>query len=718
MASGIRRLGEKASRWIDLGLWSAAVLLLLTAGIGALGTTNLFDSEADVHRANEVISGLERLLSLARDMETGQRGYIITGKPEYLQPYEAALPDIRKQFDFLAPLVQDEAVQRQRLAALHTLLDKKQDELASTIALRKTVGFDAARAVVSNDSGKIFMDQARALANDMEASVEQRLVALRERARTTRDVAIAVGLASGLLTLAVCLSFGYMMRRLLLVEASAADDLFEQRELLHVTLASIGDGVVATDVDGRVTFFNRAAEEMTALAGDAVVGRPIAEALTFRHASARRAIDNPARVAVERQRTATLPAHARLVGRNGGELPVDGNAAPTFDANGRLIGAVLVVRDVSERERAEERFRLAVEAAPNAMIMVGREGRIVLVNSQAERLFGYVRDDMIGQNVDMLVPERFRSGHAAHRSAFFGTPGARPMGAGRDLYGLRRDGAEFPVEIGLNPITTSEGTFVLSSIADITERKRSELELRRRSEELARSNQDLEQFAYVASHDLQEPLRAVAGPLQLLQRRYQGQLDARADEFIGHAVDGATRMQALIDDLLSYSRVGRLEDARQSVDCERALDEALRNLSAAVRDAGARISHDRLPVVHGIPAQVVLLFQNLLGNAIKFRRKDRTAHIHLASETRDDAWAFRISDNGIGIDPQYFERIFLIFQRLHTRREYPGTGLGLALCKRIVEHHGGRIWVESAPGQGTTFSFTLSRPAADETGRR
>lgn len=715
MASGIRRLGKTASRWIDFGLWTAAALLLLTAGVGALGTARLFDSEADVHRASEVISGLERLLSLARDMETGQRGYILTGKPDYLQPYEAALPEIRKEFDALAPLVQDDPVQQRRLAALRTLLKRKQDELAATIALRKSEGFDAAQAIVSSDAGKIFMDRARTMVNDMEATVQQQLRALRDRARATRDVAIAVGLASGLLTLVVCVSFGYVMRRLLLVESAASDDLFAQRELLHVTLASIGDGVIATDVDGRITFFNRVAEEMTALAADAVVGQPIEQVLTFRHALTQRVIDNPARVAVERKRIAALPVHTRFVGRGGGELPVDGNAAPTFDAKGKLVGAVLVVRDVSERERAEERFRLAVEAAPNAMIMVNREGKIVLVNSQAEKFFDYVRGDMIGQGIDMLVPERFRAGHATHRGAFFGKPDARPMGAGRDLFGLRRDGSEFPVEIGLNPITTSEGAFVLCSITDITARKRAEHELRRRSEELARSNQDLEQFAYVASHDLQEPLRAVAGPLQLLQRRYQGQLDARADEFIGHAVDGATRMQSLIDDLLSYSRVGRLEDARQPVDCERVLDEALRNLSAAIRESGVQITHDRLPIVHGIAAQLVLLFQNLIGNAIKFRSKDRIARIHLEADTRDDAWVFRVRDNGIGIDPQYFERIFLIFQRLHTRREYPGTGLGLALCKRIVEHHGGRIVVESEPGRGTTFSFALSRPGAEET---
>jgi light-regulated signal transduction histidine kinase (bacteriophytochrome) len=190
----------------------------------------------------------------------------------------------------------------------------------------------------------------------------------------------------------------------------------------------------------------------------------------------------------------------------------------------------------------------------------------------------------------------------------------------------------------------------------------------------------------------------VAGPLQLLQRRYEGQLDARADEFIGHAVDGATRMQALIDDLLSYSRVGRLEDPKQSVSAEHALQSALKNLAVVIQETRAEITHDALPAVQAISTQLTLLFQNLIGNAIKFRQKDRAPRIRIGAEPVGDQWQFSVADNGIGIADQYFDRIFVIFQRLHTRREYPGTGLGLALCKRIVEHHGGKIWVESTPG--------------------
>lgn len=380
---------------------------------------------------------------------------------------------------------------------------------------------------------------------------------------------------------------------------------------------------------------------------------------------------------------------------------------PIRDAEGRMVAIGGISTDISERKRAEERLRRVVEAAPNAMIMVNRGGHIVLVNSQALRVFGYSRDELLGLGIDDLVPARYRAGHPGYREAFFSDLRSRPMGTGRHLYGLRRDGSEFPVEIGLNPIETDEGMFVLAAVVDITERRRAEEALQERTDELARSNRDLEQFAYVASHDLQEPLRAVAGPLQLLQRRYQGQLDARADEYIGHAVEGAGRMQALIEDLLTYSRVGRADNAFQPTGCEAALDYALKNLSAALEEAGAQVHRGPLPAVRAIAPQLSLLFQNLVGNAIKFRRKEGPVEIRVAAEPHGEGWLFRVEDNGIGIDAQYFERIFLIFQRLHTRRDYPGTGIGLALCKRIVERHGGRIWVESEPGRGTTFFFTL-----------
>jgi signal transduction histidine kinase len=248
---------------------------------------------------------------------------------------------------------------------------------------------------------------------------------------------------------------------------------------------------------------------------------------------------------------------------------------------------------------------------------------------------------------------------------------------------------------------------------DVTERRKAQEELRRinaeleqRTEELTRSNQDLEQFAYVASHDLQEPLRIVAGYIQLLERRYKAKLDKDAGEFIAFAVDGVSRMQNLIQDLLMYSRVGTRGQRLATTDCEKVLDHALANLQMSIQESGAVITHDPLPTVTGDEAQLVQLLQNLVGNAIKFRGQ-RKPEIHVGARPHDGRWLFWVKDNGIGIEPQYRERIFIIFQRLHGREKYAGTGIGLALCKRIVERHGGRIWMESEEGQGSTFYFTL-----------
>ncbi len=242
---------------------------------------------------------------------------------------------------------------------------------------------------------------------------------------------------------------------------------------------------------------------------------------------------------------------------------------------------------------------------------------------------------------------------------------------------------------------------------EITVRKQAQEELQKTVEELARSNTELEQLASVASHDLQEPLRKVSSFTQLLQRRYKGKLDADADRFIHHAVDAAARMQVLINDLLAYSRVGTRSKEFEPVDCSAVLDQAVSNLHVAIEESGAAVTRDPLPTVVADDIQLVQLFQNLIANALKFRGKD-TPRIHVSAEQKGDKWAFSFRDNGIGIDPKFFGRIFTIFQRLHKRTEYSGTGIGLAICKKVVERHGGRIWIESEPGKGTTFYFTIT----------
>jgi light-regulated signal transduction histidine kinase (bacteriophytochrome) len=260
----------------------------------------------------------------------------------------------------------------------------------------------------------------------------------------------------------------------------------------------------------------------------------------------------------------------------------------------------------------------------------------------------------------------------------------------------------------LSPLESADGILVTAAIRDVSVRHKAEAHLLQMVWELNRSNEELRQFAYVASHDLQEPLRMVASFTQLLAVRYKGQLDADADEFIAFAVDGASRMQRLIQDLLLYSRIGTKGADLRNTSSEDALQQALANLRGAIEESGARVTHDVLPTVHADETQLTQLFQNLVGNAIKYHGA-APPRVHIAAaEEGVSKWAFSVRDNGLGIEKQYFDRIFGVFQRLHTRSEFSGTGIGLAICKKIVERHGGTISVESALGTGSTFRFVLA----------
>jgi PAS domain S-box-containing protein len=360
----------------------------------------------------------------------------------------------------------------------------------------------------------------------------------------------------------------------------------------------------------------------------------------------------------------------------------------------------------------EGRYRGLLEAAPDAMVVVNQGGEIVLVNAQAEKQFGYRRDELLGQKVTNIIPVGFAERLIADDLRSAEDASAQQIGTGIELIARRKDGSEFPIELMLSPLRNAEGTLVTAAIRDISVRKNAAVVLLQKVKELNRSNEELGQFAYIASHDLQEPLRMVASYTQLLSRRYKGKLDADADEFIAFAVDGASRMQRLIQDLLAYSRVGTKGKDLLETSSEDALQQALSNLRGAIEESSAVVTHDPLPAVMADEMQLIQLFQNLVGNAIKYQRPG-IPRVHVsAAKNGGKKWYFTVKDNGLGIDPQYFERIFGMFQRLHKRDEFAGTGIGLAICKKIVERHGGNISVESKPGQGSTFRFALSERLA------
>jgi PAS domain S-box-containing protein len=377
-----------------------------------------------------------------------------------------------------------------------------------------------------------------------------------------------------------------------------------------------------------------------------------------------------------------------------------------------------LMRSIRDIEQAQHKFKGLLESAPDAIVIVGENGTIHLVNNKCEHIFGYTKNELIGHDVELLLPERFRTTPNKNRKLFYDFPGVRSTDVGLELLGQRKNGEEFPVEISISPLDTEEGVLVTAAIRDISEKKSLEKEIReanvtlekkvkQRTAELEIKNKELEQFAYVASHDLQEPLRTTSSFVELLRKQYYGKLDDNADRYINYVIQASDRMKTLIKDLLDYSRIGR-EKQFEPVDCNVAFSEVMADLAKVIKENKAVITAGDLPVVNAFPTELKLLFQNLISNSIKFQKPGIAPHIEITTTRGNGHWHFHFRDNGIGIEKQYQQRIFIIFQRLHNRSVYEGSGIGLAHCKKIVELHGGTIWVESEAGKGSTFHFTLA----------
>jgi PAS domain S-box-containing protein len=338
--------------------------------------------------------------------------------------------------------------------------------------------------------------------------------------------------------------------------------------------------------------------------------------------------------------------------------------------------------------------------------VVNQAGVIVLVNVQAEKQFGYRRDELVGQKVMNIIPEGFAERLIADATRSTAEALAQQIGMGIELSGRRKDGTEFPIEIMLSPLESTEGILVTAAIRNISARKKSEQELAVANQVLEESNLELKQFAYIASHDLQTPLRSIAGFVQLLQQEYEGKLDEQARDWILRTVRAVARMQTLIRDLLSYSRVEARSGPFTQIPFVDIVNDALILLESSIHDSGGQVACGKLPIVMGDRSQLVQLMQNLIGNGLAYR-SDKPPHIHISAERGGKDWIFSIRDNGIGIDPKHYEPIFEIFKRLHHQKDKPGTGIGLAVCRRVVTRHGGKIWVESESGYGSTFHFTI-----------
>ncbi|MHB8217460.1 MAG: PAS domain S-box protein [Candidatus Sulfotelmatobacter sp.] len=817
--------------WKILSAFASAVLALLVVGAISYRTLAVSaESDKWVRHTHEVLEKLQDLHSSMQSMQSSYREFVLTGKESFADSYHASIVNAKQSGASIRTLTADNPEQQKRVPDLESLMAQEIQAGDTIIGQRRSMGLEAGEALLGGPA-QLVMDEFQGVVVSMQAE-ESRLLELREADATqrmgqTKTILILGTLLGVLIAGGAGWSVQHGSKRRGLAEAALSEgeerfrtlannipqlawmadekgytfwynerwfeytgttleemagwgwqkahhpdqvqrvvkkiahcfqtgeiwedtfplrsrdgnyrsflsravpirdpegkimrwfgtntDISESKESgdkYRGLLEAAPDAMVVVDQGGKIVLLNVQAEKQFGYSRDELVGQKVTNIIP--EGFAERIIADGTRSAAEAL-AQQIGTGIELIARrkDGSEFPIEIMLSPLESAEGTLVTAA--IRDISVRKEAERhlarmegRYRGLLEAAPDAMVVVDQGGKIVLLNVQAEKQFGYSRDELVGQKVKNIIPEGFAERLVADALRSVEDALAQQIGTGIELIGRRRDKTEFPIEIMLSPLESTEGTLVTAAVRDITARKKAEAKLLESVEELNRSNKELEQFAYIASHDLQEPLRMVASYTQLLSRRYKGKLDADADEFIAYAVDGASRMQRLIQDLLQYSRVGSKGQDLIEASSEKALGAALFNLRGTIEETGAIVTHDILPTVLADETQLIQLFQNLIGNSIKYQNKSGSPQIHISAAQDDgNMWAFSVRDNGLGIDPQYFERIFGMFQRLHKREEFAGTGIGLAICKKIVERHGGIISVDSQPGQGSTFRFTL-----------
>ena len=742
---------NNASGKVSIGFVSALVVLVVNAVVAYQSISKISENNRSAIYSADVVKILEQMLSTLKDVEAGQREYLLTDKPQYLSARRIDITRLQTQLKSLVELKSGTTTIAQGLppTAWEQQIAGSLAALTMTIDRRQAQVLTPARQIVLSQQGQTAIDRIRQTTSDLDRSERAILDRLQtDSQRSLADTNIAFGISGILDLLLLGILYGLVnwdLTNKQRAESRLRDYVTEFEELYH----SAPCGYHSLDANGQFLRINRTELQMLGYQESEIIGcKNIVDLLTT--ASIQKLDDN---FAIVKTRGSISDIEFEMIRKDGQIVPVSATVVAIEDEHQNYLGARVTIVDISDRVRLRQQTKLSAEISQKIRQSLQLEEILQTAVQEVHKLLAVDRALVFRFNSDggTVVQEQVSGGYPSVLGSNINDPCFNRGYYTRYAQGriqtvadiTQADYAPCYIEFlhqfavkasSLVPIyLRSElwGLLIVHNCQSPRQWQPRELEIltqlatqigialaqsqlleqeQLQRQELARSNAELEQFAHITSHDLQEPLRMVISYLQLLSRRYQGKLDPDADEFIGYAVDGAVRMQALIQALLSYARVNSRKQPFDRVDCNVVLQDAISNLHVAITESEATICADPLPVVWGDATQLTQIFQNLIANAIKFRRTI-PPHIQISVKpvaadssidtteiaTTPAAWCFAVADNGIGIEAQYLDRIFVIFQRLHTRVIYPGTGIGLAICKKIIERHGGTIWVESIP---------------------
>lgn len=697
----------------------AAALLILGIVFFSFDRNNnrFFDDSALVDHTKEVLFTSLKVLNQAQDIETGARGYIITGDTGFLEPFEKGSEQIIRTVATLKNLTANNSKQLQRVHLLEKLIDSNISVRQNAINLRKNNQPAAANAIIASGIEKEMMDSLRNMITDIQDSENISLINRKAESEKGIDRSLRLITIMQILLALFLLMVFYIVYKNAVIRDKAEKALRKSEGLTRGLIDNTNNAIAIRDLSGRFMLANKEIQRNMKLSEEELIGKNIYDLLPDQtremlRAQEQQVIDTGQMIEADSE--AILPdGHRYYVSVR----------FPLYNEKNKIYAICSVSTDVTNLKKTQEELARSnrhqqlilngiqqlMNASTDVICVIDRDGKFVQTSGGSVNLWGYTPGEMIGRSYIDMVYEEDR---AISLNAASTTMHGQDVHDFENRY-IRKDGRLVPV---IWTATWSAEDQMMYTIArNGTERKLTaeqlqdlNISLAKRAAELLSSNTELERFAYVASHDLQEPLRMVTSFLQLLEKKLEAQLDETTRKYIDFAIDGAERMKVLIQDLLQYSRVGTNKETISAVDCNEIINAVVRMFSLAIQESGAKMDITPLPVIQGEKGLIQQLFHNLIGNALKYAGKEAPV-IEVGYEDKKDAWQFYVKDNGIGIDERFFDKIFIIFQRLHNKTEYSGTGIGLAICKKIVERHGGKIWVESKPKMGSTFYVLIPK---------